>query len=84
MPKLKNGEMVVVKVNLTMMMRKSITNTTNNTHLLRRRLRRREGVLLSADLEEKRPPHVFSSWEEKEGAHFEEAEAEEVYVVVAL
>ena len=53
MPKLKNGEMVVLKV--SMMMR---ANTT--THLLRRRLRRREGVLLSADLEEKRPPHVFS------------------------
>jgi len=53
MPKLKNGEMVVLKV--SMMMR---ANTT--THLLRRRVRRREGVLLSADLEEKRPPHVFS------------------------
>ena len=53
MPKLKNGEMVVLKVST--MMR---ANTT--THLLRRRLRRREGVLLSADLEEKRPPHVFS------------------------
>ena len=53
MPKLKNGEMVVLKVSI--MMR---ANTT--THLLRRRLRRREGVLLSADLEEKRPPHVFS------------------------
>ena len=52
MPKLKNGETVVLKV--SMMMR---ANTT--THLLRRRLRRREGVLLSADLEEKRPPHVF-------------------------
>ena len=52
MPKLKNGEMVVLKVST--MMR---ANTT--THLLRRRLRRREGVLLSADLEEKRPPHVF-------------------------
>ena len=53
MPRLKNGEMVMV-VKVSMMMR---ANT--NTHLLRRRLRRREGVLLSADLEEKRPPHVF-------------------------
>ena len=56
MPKLKNGEMVVVKVSMMMM------RANNNTHLLRRRLRRRrpEGVLMSADLEEKRPPHVFS------------------------
>jgi hypothetical protein len=55
MPKLKNGEMVMV-VKVSMMMR-----ANNNAHLLRRRLRRRrEGVLLSADLEEKRPPHVFS------------------------
>ena len=81
MPKLKNGEMVVLKVST--MMR---ANTT--THLLRRRLRRRrpEGVLMSADLEEKRPPHVFffPHGRKKEGAHFEEAEAEEVYVVVAL
>ena len=58
MPKLKNGEMVVVKVNLTMM---RANNTNTNTNLLCRRLRRRrEGVLMRADLEEKRPPHVFS------------------------
>jgi len=56
MPKLKNGKMVVVKV--SMMMRKN-TNTTK-THLLRRRSRRREGILMRADLEEKRSPHVFS------------------------
>ena len=56
MPKLKNGKMVVVKV--SMMMRKN-TNTTK-THLLRRRSRRREGILMRADLEEKRAPHVFS------------------------
>ena len=54
MPKLKNGEMVVLKVST--MMR---ANTAAH-YLLRRRVRRREGVLLSADLEEKRPPHVFS------------------------
>lgn len=58
MPKLKNGEMVVVKVNLTMM---RANNNNTNTNLLCRRLRRRrEGVLMRADLEEKRPPHVFS------------------------
>ena len=39
---------------------------------------------MSADLEEKRPPHVFSLFGgKKEGAHFEEAE-EEVYVVVVV
>ena len=52
MPKLKNGEMVVLKVSM-------MTRANTTAHLLRRRLRRREGVLLSADLEEKRPPHVF-------------------------
>ena len=51
MPKLKNGEMVVVKVNLTMMMRKNTTTNTAALLLHRRRLRRRRvGVLLSADL----------------------------------